>query len=91
MLAMFQYLIDAHLVEFKDWLKIGTDPSVKTNLDLFWYVTKVLLIPDYAVVKEWQFIYLVEVKWNNNLSFLKAIGLSQTYGDETQSKKIQAK
>jgi hypothetical protein len=58
--AMQQYLIDAGLVEYKDWLKIGTDPK-ENKLDLFWFVTKVLLIPDYAVVKE-GFIYLVEVK-----------------------------
>ena len=58
--AMQSYLKAANLVEFKDWLKIGTDPK-ENKLDLFWYVTKVLLIPDYAVVKN-GFIYLVEVK-----------------------------
>ena len=58
--AMQQYLKDAGLVEFKDWLKIGTDPK-ENKLDLFWYVTNVLLIPDYAVVKD-NFIYLVEIK-----------------------------
>ena len=58
--AMQNYLKAANLVEFKDWLKIGTDPK-ENKLDLFWYVTKVLLIPDYAVVKN-GFIYLVEVK-----------------------------
>ena len=46
--AMQKYLKDANLVEFKDWLKIGTDPK-ENKLDLFWYVTKVLLIPDYVV------------------------------------------
>ena len=65
--AMQQYLKDAGLVEFKDWLKIGTDPK-ENKLDLFWYVTNVLLIPDYAVVKD-SFIYLVEVKGTNKIKY----------------------
>ena len=65
--AMQQYLKDAGLVEFKDWLKIGTDPK-ENKLDLFWYVTNVLLIPDYAVVKD-NFIYLVEVKGTNKIKY----------------------
>tara|TARA_R100000781_G_scaffold81076_1_gene49996 strand:+ start:969 stop:1439 length:471 start_codon:yes stop_codon:yes gene_type:complete len=58
--TMQQYLEDRGLVEFHDWLKIGTDPK-ESKLPLFWFITNVLLIPDYAVVSK-GYIYLIEVK-----------------------------
>ena len=59
--AMQNYLKAANLVEFKDWLKIGTDPK-ENKLDFVLVCYKgITLIPDYAVVKN-GFIYLVEVK-----------------------------
>ena len=47
-LAMQKYLADTGSVEFKDYLRIGTDPKVN-KLNLFWYATEILLLPDYIV------------------------------------------
>ena len=49
--AMLQYLKDAGLVEYKDYLRIGTDPKVN-KLNYFWYATEILLLPDYIVVRD---------------------------------------
>ena len=64
-LAMQKYLADTGSVEFKDYLRIGTDPKVN-KLDLFWYATEILLLPDYIVVRD-ELIYFVEVKGTNKL------------------------
>ena len=58
--AMQQYLHAKGYKEYKDYLRIGTDPK-KNKLDLFWYATEILLLPDYIVV-EHGFIWFVEVK-----------------------------
>lgn len=63
--AMQKYLADTGSVEFKDYLRIGTDPKVN-KLDLFWYATEILLLPDYIVVRD-EMIYLAEVKGTNKL------------------------
>jgi len=64
-LAMQKYLADTGSVEFKDYLRIGTDPKVN-KLDLFWYATEILLLPDYIVVRD-ELIYFVEVKGTNKV------------------------
>ena len=47
--AMLKYLKNQGLVEYKDYLRIGTDPKVN-KLDLFWYATEILLLPDYILL-----------------------------------------
>ena len=64
-LAMQKYLADTGSVEFKDYLRIGTDPKVN-KLNLFWYATEILLLPDYIVVRD-EMIYFAEVKGTNKL------------------------
>jgi len=64
-LAMQQYLKDNDCVEYQDYLRIGTDPK-ENKLDLFWYATKVLLIPDYILVRK-GYIFFIEVKGTNKL------------------------
>ncbi len=64
-LAMQKYLADTGSVEFKDYLRIGTDPKVN-KLDMFWYATEILLLPDYIVVTD-KMIYFAEVKGTNKL------------------------
>ena len=59
-LLMQSYLQSKGYEEYKDYLRIGTDPKVN-RLDLFWYATDILLIPDYIVV-EHGYIWFVEVK-----------------------------
>ena len=63
--AMLKYLKDTGSVEYKDYLRIGTDPKVN-KLDLFWYATEILLLPDYIVVRD-KLIYFVEVKGTNKV------------------------
>lgn len=55
-IAMQKYLKDNDCIEYKDYLRIGTDPKENT-LDLFWYATKVLLIPDYILVRKGYIFY----------------------------------
>jgi len=64
-IAMLNHLKKNNLVEYQDYLRIGTDPKVN-KLDLFWYATEILLVPDYIVVKD-GLIYFVEVKGTNKL------------------------
>ena len=59
-LLMQSYLQAKGYEEYKDYLRIGTDPKVN-KLDLFWYATDILLVPDYIVV-EHGYIWFVEVK-----------------------------
>jgi len=63
--AMQKYLKENDCIEYKDYLRIGTDPKENT-LDLFWYATKVLLIPDYILVRK-GYIFFIEVKGTNKL------------------------
>ena len=63
--AMLKYLKDTGSVEYKDYLRIGTDPKVN-KLDLFWYATEILLLPDYIVVRD-EIIYFAEVKGTNKV------------------------
>lgn len=63
--AMLNYLENQGLVEYKDYLRIGTDPKVN-KLDLFWYATEILLLPDYILVKH-GYIFFVEVKGTRKL------------------------
>jgi len=63
--AMLKYLKDTGSVEYKDYLRIGTDPKVN-KLDLFWYATEILLLPDYIVVRD-EMIYFAEVKGTNKV------------------------
>ena len=58
-IAMQNYL------EYKDYLRIGTDPKIN-KLDLFWYATEILLLPDYIVVQK-GYIFFVEVKGTKRL------------------------
>ena len=58
--GMLNYLESQGLKEYKDYLRIGTDPKVN-KLDLFWYATEILLLPDYILVKHGK-IFFVEVK-----------------------------
>jgi len=64
-IGMQNYLKKIELVEYKDYLRIGTDPKVN-KLDLFWYATEILLLPDYIVVRD-ELIYFVEVKGTNKV------------------------
>jgi hypothetical protein len=64
-IGMQNYLKKIELVEYKDYLRIGTDPKVN-KLDLFWYATEILLLPDYIVVQKGH-ISFVEVKGTNKL------------------------
>ena len=59
-IKMQKYLKHKGLKEYKDWLKIGTDPK-ENKLNYFWLVTAVINIPDYCVVVNKK-VYLVEVK-----------------------------
>ena len=64
-IAMQNYLKASGYEENKDYLRIGTDP--KTNkLDLFWFATKIILLPDYILVDA-GYIYFIEVKGTNKL------------------------
>ena len=63
--AMQQYLRAGGHEEYKDWLKVGTDPK-ENKLSMFWFATKILLLPDYIMVKN-NFIYFIEVKGTNRL------------------------
>lgn len=64
-IAMQNYLKKIELVEYKDYLRIGTDPKIN-KLDLFWYATEILLLPDYIVVQKGH-IFFVEVKGTKRL------------------------
>jgi len=64
-IAMQNYLNDIGAVEYEDYLRIGTDPKVN-KLDLFWYATEILLLPDYIVVRD-EMIYFAEVKGTNKV------------------------
>ena len=72
--AMLKYLKDTGSVEYKDYLRIGTDPKVN-KLDLFWYATEILLLPDYIVVRD-ELIYFVEVKGTNKVKASIILGSS---------------
>ena len=64
-ISMQRYLEAGGHEEYRDWLKVGTDPK-NNKLDLFWFATKILLLPDYIMVKN-GFIYFIEVKGTNRL------------------------
>jgi len=64
-IAMQNYLKKIELLEYKDYLRIGTDPKIN-KLDLFWYATEILLLPDYIVVQKGH-IFFVEVKGTKRL------------------------
>ena len=64
-LAMQSYLKDNDCKEFHDYLRIGTDPK-ENFLDLFWFATKILLLPDYILVRK-GYIFFIEVKGTNKL------------------------
>jgi len=64
-LAMQKHLEANECVEYIDYLRIGTDPK-ENKLDLFWYATKILLLPDYILVRK-GYIYFIEVKGTNKL------------------------
>jgi len=64
-IAMQNYLKKIELVEYKDYLRIGTDPKIN-KLDLFWYATEILLLPDYIVVQKGH-IFFIEVKGTKKL------------------------
>ena len=59
-LAMQQHLKNNNCIEYVDYLRIGTDPK-ENKLDMFWYATKILLVPDYILVRK-GFIFFIEVK-----------------------------
>jgi hypothetical protein len=63
--AMLRHLEMNDCVEYRDYLRIGTDPK-ENKLDLFWFATKILLVPDYILVRH-GFIYFIEVKGTNKL------------------------
>jgi hypothetical protein len=75
--AMQNYLVDSGLVEYKDWLKVGTDPK-ENKLDLFYYVTDILLIPDYVVVGK-GLIHLMEVKGTLKLKEADYLKMKKMY------------
>ena len=64
-LAMQSYLRKNDCKEFHDYLRIGTDPK-ENFLDLFWFATKILLLPDYILVRK-GYIFFIEVKGTNKL------------------------
>ena len=64
-LAMQRHLKNNDCKEYVDYLRIGTDPK-ENKLDLFWYATKILLVPDYILVRK-GFIFFIEVKGTNKL------------------------
>jgi len=64
-LAMQSYLRKNDCKEFYDYLRIGTDPK-ENFLDLFWFATKILLLPDYILVRK-GYIFFIEVKGTNKL------------------------
>ena len=62
---MLKHLDSNGFKENIDYLRTGTDP--KTNkLDLFWFATKILLLPDYILVTK-GFIFFIEVKGTKRL------------------------
>lgn len=63
--AMLKHLELKGCVEYKDYLRIGTDPK-ESKLDLFWFATKILLVPDYILVSKGN-IFFIEVKGTNKL------------------------
>ncbi len=75
--AMQNYLVDSGLVEYKDWLKVGTDPK-ENKLVLFYYVTDILLIPDYVVVGK-GLIHLMEVKGTLKLKEADYLKMKKMY------------
>jgi len=64
-IAMQNYLRDTGAVEYQDYLRIGTDPKVN-KLNLFWYATEILLLPDYIVVRD-ELIFFAEIKGTNKV------------------------
>lgn len=83
-MAMQNYLKESGFVENKDWLKIGTDPKNNT-LDMFYYITDILLIPDYVVVSK-GLIHLMEVKGTLKLKESDYLKMKKMY-EITQEKK----
>jgi len=64
-IAMQNHLKENDCKEFHDYLRIGTDPK-ENFLDLFWFATKILLLPDYILVRK-GYIFFIEVKGTNKL------------------------
>ena len=76
-LKMQKYLKHKGLKEYKDWLKIGTDPK-ENKLNYFWLVTAVINIPDYCVVVNKK-VYLVEVKGTKRIKESDYIKLEELH------------
>ena len=71
-IAMQNYLKKIELVEYKDYLRIGTDPKIN-KLDLFWYATEILLLPDYIVVQKGHIFFVFLFSYTRYCYFVSDI------------------